>query len=106
MLVVQASLMGRGSEIFILRMGEPIKIVELARDLIALHGFKAGEEIAIEFTGLRPGEKLHEELVATGETTEPSAHDHILLSRSRVPDDLDLDGVLETLRSLSEAGDA
>jgi FlaA1/EpsC-like NDP-sugar epimerase len=55
---------------------------------------------------LRPGEKLHEELVATGETTEPSAHDHILLSRSRVPDDLDLDGVLETLRSLSEAGDA
>ena len=58
MLVVQASLMGDGGEIFILRMGEPIRIAELARDLIALHGLRPGTDVRIEYTGLRPGEKL------------------------------------------------
>ncbi|HXV12884.1 MAG TPA: nucleoside-diphosphate sugar epimerase/dehydratase [Candidatus Krumholzibacteria bacterium] len=104
MLVIQASLMGEGGEIFILRMGEPIRIAELARDLIALSGHKAGD-IRIEFTGLRPGEKLHESLVAEGEETIASRHENILRTASRVPPRAELDAALETLATLAAAGD-
>jgi len=105
MLVLQASLMGEGGEVFILQMGEPIRIAELARDLIALHGFKVGRDISIEYTGLRPGEKTHEDLVADGEDAEPSAHPWILRSKGRLPRGLDVDATLETLRRLADAGD-
>jgi FlaA1/EpsC-like NDP-sugar epimerase len=106
MLVVQASLMGQGGEVFILQMGEPIRIVEIARDLVALHGFVPGVDVDIDVVGLRPGEKLHEDLVAVGEKPEPSPHEFILCSRSTPPAGLDVDGALSELQKLAEAGDA
>jgi FlaA1/EpsC-like NDP-sugar epimerase len=105
MLVIQASLMGEGGEIFILRMGEPIRISELARDLIALSGLKAGKDIRIEFTGLRPGEKLHEALIAEGEEAVPSRHEHILRTAPKLPPRAVLDAALERLEALAKAGD-
>ncbi len=78
-LVIQAGAMGKGGEIFVLDMGSPIKIIDLARDLIRLSGFEPDEDIKIEITGLRPGEKLCEELVAKNEKTETTWHEKILL---------------------------
>lgn len=104
MLVVQASLMGEGGEIFILKMGEPIRIAELARDLIALHGLRAGIDVKIEYTGLRPGEKLHESLVAQGEQTVPSRHPQIIRATTRVPAGIDVDALVDELVRLAAAG--
>ncbi|WP_250513757.1 nucleoside-diphosphate sugar epimerase/dehydratase [Caballeronia sp. INDeC2] len=85
-LVLQASSMGRGGEIFILDMGQPVKIVDLARDLIRLYGFSE-EQIRIVFTGLRPGEKLYEELLADDETTTRTPHPKLRIAQARgVPD--------------------
>jgi FlaA1/EpsC-like NDP-sugar epimerase len=86
-LVLQASCMGHGSEIFILDMGKPIKILDLARDLIQLHGLTE-QQVKIEFTGLRPGEKLIEELLADAETTLPTHHAKLRIAKAReVPGD-------------------
>jgi FlaA1/EpsC-like NDP-sugar epimerase len=95
-LVLQASSMGRGGEIFILDMGAPVKIVDLARDLIRLYGFSE-EHIRIVFTGLRPGEKLYEELLADDETTSRTPHPKLRIAQARgVPDNL-LDELLPWL---------
>ncbi|KWK52853.1 multidrug MFS transporter [Burkholderia stagnalis] len=103
-LVLQASSMGRGGEIFILDMGQPVKIVDLARDLIRLYGFPE-EQIHIEFTGLRPGEKLYEELLADDETTTRTPHPKLRIARAReVPDNL-LDELLPWLMQHRVLGD-
>jgi FlaA1/EpsC-like NDP-sugar epimerase len=80
-LVLQAGSMGQGGEIFILDMGKPVKIVDLARDLITLSGFKPDEDIAIEFTSVRPGEKLFEELSTNGEHADKTKHPKIFIGR-------------------------
>ena len=81
-LVVQAASMGEGGEIFVLEMGEPVRIVDLAKDLIRLAGHPQGS-IDIVFTGIRPGEKLYEELYYANEHSTPTKHDQILSSHSR-----------------------
>lgn len=105
MLVVQASIMGQGGEIFILRMGSPIKIVEIAKDLIALHGLRPETDIAIQYTGLRDGEKVHEDLVVDGEPIDDSPHDFIRVARPNLPRDWDRSAMLDRLRELTRRGD-
>jgi len=73
-LVLQASTMSKGGEIFVLDMGEPVRILDLARNLILLSGLRPGEDIRIEFSGIRPGEKLYEELQSFDESTLPTSH--------------------------------
>lgn len=85
-LVLQAGCIGTGGEIFVLDMGEPVKIVELAEELIRLSGFVPYEDIDIIFTGLRPGEKLFEELLIGGEGIKPTAHDKIRIAVSMATD--------------------
>jgi FlaA1/EpsC-like NDP-sugar epimerase len=81
-LVLQTVTMGTGGEIFILDMSEPVKIVDLARQMIELSGYKPDLDIEIKFTGLRPGEKLFEELRHTDETHETTEHPRIFKLRT------------------------
>jgi len=82
-LVLEAGAMGDGGEIFIFDMGESVKIYDLARNMIKLSGLRYPEDINIKITGLRPGEKLYEELLANGENTMPTYHKKIMISKSR-----------------------
>lgn len=81
-LVLQAAVLGKGSEVFLLDMGEPVKIVDLARDLIELSGLEVGRDIDIIHTGLRPGEKLFEELFTPGESYQRTRHEKIFVASS------------------------
>jgi FlaA1/EpsC-like NDP-sugar epimerase len=104
LLVLQASALGRGGEVFTLKMGQAVKILDLARDLVALSGFDP-ESVPIVFSGLRPGEKLHEELVADGESALPSPHPHILLAKLGPLPVADLQSAAHALIDLARRGD-
>jgi FlaA1/EpsC-like NDP-sugar epimerase len=101
-LVLQAATMGKGGEIFVLDMGEPVKIVDLARELITLSGFRPGEDIEMVFTSPRPGEKLFEELSVKGEDMQPTRHPKIVIWNN-IPMDRDkLRAAINELATLAE----
>jgi FlaA1/EpsC-like NDP-sugar epimerase len=106
-LIIRAGDLGAGiGEVFVLEMGEPVRIIDLARNMIRLAGYEPEEEIAIEFTGPRPGEKLHEELFNAGERSEPTSAERILRAVRSEP--LDPEWVTETVERLERlviAGD-
>jgi FlaA1/EpsC-like NDP-sugar epimerase len=102
-LVLQASSMGQGGEIFVLDMGSPVPIVDLARNLIRLSGFEPDREIKIVFTGLRPGEKLFEELQLDGEGIKATAHEKIRVLDGGEPNFKQVRAWLDDLSALAEA---
>jgi FlaA1/EpsC-like NDP-sugar epimerase len=105
-LILQAGAMGEGGEIFILDMGTPIKIDDMARDLISLSGFEPDVDIKIEYIGLRPGEKLYEELITEGEGIVPTSHEKIMvLSGTECNMDL-LNGGIDKLARLAYEQDS
>jgi FlaA1/EpsC-like NDP-sugar epimerase len=81
-LVLQAAVLGRGGEVLMLNMGQPVKIVDLAKELIRLSGYQVNKDIEIKFTGLRPGEKLFEELFIEGEDYEPTEHEKLFVVKN------------------------
>jgi len=104
-LVLQAAATGTGGQIYLLDMGEPVKIVDLARQMITLSGFRPGEDIDIVFTGVRPGEKLFEELRTEGEDVEPTIHPKILIWKTRVPRWERIDEAIDRLSELQNCPD-
>jgi len=98
-LILQAGSMGAGGEIFVLDMGSPMKITDLAEQMIHLSGLELGKDIEIQFTGLRPGEKLYEELFHEKESLVSTKHPKIMLSASRDMDWNDLQSILERMQA-------
>ena len=106
-LILQAGALGMGGEIFILKMGEPVRILEMAHDIIRLSGLKPDEDIEIVETGLLPGEKLYEELITEGEEIQETEHEEIMVLRGDNNISLkEMNRHLERLVKLAEAGDA
>jgi FlaA1/EpsC-like NDP-sugar epimerase len=105
-LVLQASAMGRGGEVFVLDMGDPVRIVDLARNLIILSGLRPNEDIRIEFTGTRPGEKLYEELCHLEEGTVATPHEKVRVFAADTIRQPDMKACLGALREGCEARDA
>ena len=98
-LVLEAATMGRGGEIFVFEMGQSVKIADLAKKMILLSGLEIGKDIELKFTGLRPGEKLYEELLANEENTIPTHHQKILIAKTRTESDEQMKNI-ETLVDL------
>jgi FlaA1/EpsC-like NDP-sugar epimerase len=98
-LILQAGAFGKGGEIFILDMGKSVKIVDLVRDLIKLHGYEPEKDIAIQYVGLRPGEKLYEELITAGENILTTSHKKILVLKN---DNTDHSRLMEQIDELLE----
>lgn len=104
-LVLQAAALGKGGEIFVLDMGQPVRVLDLARDLIRLAGLQEGRDIQIQFTGLRPGEKLYEELFLPGETYHPTAHQKIFVCDGHPPAPDQLESNVIALKCAAQQGD-
>jgi FlaA1/EpsC-like NDP-sugar epimerase len=104
-LVVQAGAIGGRGQVYVLDMGDPVSILDLAETMIRLSGKEPGRDIAIELVGARPGEKLHEELWSDGETVTPSDHEAILLVTRTPIDPAWLESELDELERLVEAGE-
>ena len=102
-LVIQAGAMGTGGEVFFLDMGEPVKIIDLARDVITLSGLKVGRDVDVTTIGLRPGERMDEQLVRESESLTRSAHEKIFLAHDADSDPMAFFAAYETLRSLVES---
>ena len=101
-LVLQAGALGRGGEVFVLDMGEQIRVVDIATDLIRLSGLEVGADIEISFTGIRPGEKLYEEMFFTAENVLPTDHPKVLRARNG----LLADGTIRRIEALTRATDS
>ena len=104
-LVLQAAVIGQSAEICVLNMGEPVKIVDLARKLILLSGLKPDEDVSIVYTGVRPGEKLVEELSGMLENTVPTRHEKIRIYAAN-PSETPMTVWLDTLREVCEHRDS
>jgi len=104
-LIVQAGAIGESGDIFVLDMGEPVKIVDLAHNMIRLSGKEPERDIPIEFIGVRPGEKLHEDLWAEGEAAVPTSHPKILRAACRPVDPVWLEEEIAELERLADAGE-
>jgi len=99
-LVIQAGAMGKGGEIFVLDMGEPIKITQLAEEIIRLSGMEPGKDIEVTYTGIRPGEKLFEEILTTEEVAATTRHKKIFVAKDAEPD---VDALRATMREIAQA---
>ncbi len=104
-LVMQAGVMGNDGDIFVLDMGEPVKIVDLAREMITLSGLRPGEDIEIKFTGIRPGEKLYEELSVLGENMGKTTHEKIYVWRNKKEDWQRVCQAIEEIIKVADAAD-
>jgi FlaA1/EpsC-like NDP-sugar epimerase len=104
-LIVQAGAIGGRGQVFVLDMGEPVRIVDLARNMIRLSGKEPETEIAIEFIGAKPGEKLHEELWNEGEKVAPTSHPKLLRATRRPVDGEWLEEQLAELEGMVERGE-
>lgn len=105
-LILQAGAMGSGGEIFILKMGVPVKILKLAQDLIKLLGYEPEKDIKITITGLRPGEKLYEELITEGEGIMPTKHEKIMVLQGDGKPKQEIEKLLTRLARMASGHDA
>ena len=103
-LVLQAGAMGEGGEIFVLDMGEPVRIFDVAKDMIGLFGLKPFDDIDIVFTGMRPGEKLFEELETEGENITKTKHPKVFIGTIGTYDDRIVVAALERFEGLAKLG--
>jgi FlaA1/EpsC-like NDP-sugar epimerase len=100
-LVLEAGAMGKGGEIFIFDMGKPVKIIDLAKKMIRLAGFIPDKEIKIEIVGLRPGEKLFEELLNDNSKTLPTYHEKITIAQEEMENHENISGLIDNLVQIS-----
>lgn len=103
-LVLEAAMMGNGGEVFVFDMGEPVKIIDLAKKMITLSGYQVDKDIKLHFSGLRPGEKLYEELLNNNENTLPTYHPKILIAKVNTPSFAYMEVQLNDVQTILEYG--